>query len=182
MRVNAHNVFAIAVACAAGAAACTRDQAAVNRGSIATDSAVGAPAPKTGLSDYLGLRYETPPAGVRIREASMLPGANYSVSHVATPKGDMIWLDSLVTSPNGPRARVIRAAIPIAKPAKDERLFIASCDVNGRLDPTIVAIAVNDTGSSKFTRIRQAWRIDTRSAAFELIPVAGITCEAPGGA
>jgi hypothetical protein len=181
MRVNAHNVLAIGLACAAlSTTACSRDQA-VKRGSIATDSAVGAPMPKTGLSDYLGVRYETPPAGVKIREASALPNSSYALSHVSTPKGDMIWLDSIATVPGGPRTRVIRAAVAVPKLAKDERLFIASCDVNGRLDPTIVAIAVNDTGTTKFTRIRQAWRVDTRSAAFELIPIAGVTCEQPGG-
>jgi hypothetical protein len=159
-------------------AACSRD--ATERQAQATDSAVGRSAPQPVRTDYISPRYTVPPAGVTIHAAAALPGSSYALTHVTTPNGDMIWLDSLSQGQSNP-VRTVRAALPLAALAKDERLFLSSCDVNGKLDPAIVAIAVNEPNVSKFTKIREAWRIDTRTATFELIPLAGIVCEEPGG-
>jgi hypothetical protein len=95
---------------------------------------------------------------------------------VGTPGGDMIWFDSLASD-----GRIVRAVLPLASLAKDERLFISSCDVNGKLDPAMFAIVLNQGPRSKTTRVIEAWRIDTKTAMFEMLPVAGITCEDPGG-
>jgi hypothetical protein len=57
---------------------------------------------------------------------------------------------------------------------------MASCDVNGKLDGRVVAIVVNEANATKFTKIRQAWRTDASGGRFDVIPVAGISCEDPG--
>jgi hypothetical protein len=57
---------------------------------------------------------------------------------------------------------------------------MASCDVDGRLDGRVVAVVVNEPNATKFTKVRQAWRVDVGNARFDVIPVAGITCEDPG--
>jgi hypothetical protein len=58
--------------------------------------------------------------------------------------------------------------------------MLASCDVNGRLDPLVIAIVVNEASVTRFTKIRQAWRANPGSRRFDIIPVAGIVCEDPG--
>jgi hypothetical protein len=57
---------------------------------------------------------------------------------------------------------------------------MASCDVDGRLDSRVVAIVVNEANATKLTKVRQAWRADASNGRFDVIPVAGITCEDPG--
>ena len=61
-----------------------------------------------------------------------------------------------------------------------KRVMLASCDVNGRLDPFVIAVVVNETNVSRFTKVRQAWRANLAERKFELVPVAGIVCEDPG--
>jgi hypothetical protein len=138
-------------------------------------------------ANYVGLRYEGLPRGFSYVAGSVITptpaGArdDYAFSQVRTPKGEMIWLDSLgAATRGGDRARIVRAALVVPPLAKDERLFMASCDANGKLDPMVVAIAVNEPDSARYTRIRQAWRADPVAARFELVPVAGIICEDPG--
>ena len=57
---------------------------------------------------------------------------------------------------------------------------MASCDADGRLDGRVIAIVVNEANVTKSTKVRQAWRVDARSGRFDVIPVAGISCEDPG--
>ena len=167
--------------------ACTRD---VPRSAPAQDSATatssGDPASTSsaptsrGTSSYVGLSYDTPPEGVKSVGGAILssPGdvrGNYAFTHVVTPHGEMIWLDTI-----GPSKRVVLAELSLPPLARDERLFISSCDVAGRLEPRAIAIVVNQPGASKFTEIRQAWRVDLHAARFDLIPVAGVVCEDPG--
>ena len=135
-------------------------------------------------ANYVGLRYEGMPRGFTYRGGSVITPTpapatgDYAFSQVGTPKGEMVWLDSLGASiRDGDRARIVRASLVIPPLAKDERLFMASCDADGKLDPMVVAIVVNEAGASRFTQIRQAWRANIASSRFEVIPVAGIVCE-----
>ena len=91
----------------------------------------------------------------------------------------MVWLDSLVPG-SQPPIKIVRAELRVPPLARDERLFMASCDVNGRLAGRVIAVVVNEVGVTKFTKIRQAWRADPRRGRFDVIPVAGIACEDPG--
>lgn len=177
MKVNAKNLSVLALLCAA----CSRGDSA-DRGKLVTDSAVAtpaapgaAPASPKGPADYVGTKYSAPPTGITVKGGSVLPNTSYALTHVGTPSGDMIWFDSLASG-----GRIVRAALPLASLTKDERLFISSCDVNGKLDPALFAIAVNQAAGTKFTKIVEAWRIDATTATFEMLPVTGITCEDPG--
>lgn len=134
-------------------------------------------------ANYTGLRYESLPRGFVLHGGSVVPttsGADYDFAHVSTPKGDMVWLDSLARATDGQRAKIVRAALPIPPLARDERLVMASCDIHGRLDPRVIAIVVDEENATRFTQIRQAWRVDFGAHRFDVLPVDGIVCEDPG--
>jgi hypothetical protein len=138
------------------------------------------PAGRGNSATYVGLQYDSLPAGVKSLGGAILstPGdarGDFAFDRVATPRGDMIWLDTVDA-----RTRTVRAELPIPALAHDERVFISSCDAGGHLDPRVIAIVVTDPNVSRFTKVRQAWRANLRDGRFELIPVSGISCEEPG--
>ncbi len=159
------------------AAACNRETPReTRRGSISTDSAIVTPAatpvvPKTGS---VGLKYEARPAGIKYLDGTVLSGG-YDLAHVSTAKGERVWLEALEGG-----SKSVRAELPMPPLARDERLFMASCDANGKLDANVIAIVVNEPNATRFTKIRQAWRVNVAAGRFDLIPVAGIVCEDPG--
>jgi hypothetical protein len=108
-------------------------------------------------------------------------GGEFEIARVATPRGEMLWFDSLSRTSRATPTRTVRAELRVPPLGRDERLFIASCDVAGKLDPRVVAIVVNEPNATTFSKIRQAWRVNVARGEFELIPVTGITCEEPGG-
>jgi hypothetical protein len=136
-----------------------------------------------GATYYVGLHYTTLPSRLKNEGGAVLPHTanglkgDFAFTHVKTPRGDMIWLDSLSKGKNP--TRVVRAELVIPPLANDERLFMASCDADGKFDSRIVAIVVNEAKATKFTQIRQAWRANTVSSRFDVIPLAGVTCEEP---
>ena len=157
------------------------DTAVRGSGTITTSPAQRANA------NYVGLRYEGMPRGFTYLAGSVITPTpatvrgDYAFSQVRTPKGEMVWLDSLGASiDNGDRARTVRASLVIPPLAQDERLFMASCDAGGKLDPLVVAVVVNESGATRFDKIRQAWRADPSTGRFALIPVDGVVCEEPG--
>jgi hypothetical protein len=108
-------------------------------------------------------------------------GPEYELARLKTPRGEMVWFDSLSHTSRATPTRTVRAELRVPPLGRDERLFIASCDVSGKLDNRVVAIVVNEANVTTFTKIRQAWRVNAERGQFELIPLAGITCEEPGG-
>ena len=84
------------------------------------------------------------------------------------------------TNTRGAVTRIRRAQIAVPPLAADERMMLGSCDVNGRLDPFVVAIVVNEANATRFAKVRQAWRANPKTRAFDIVPVAGIVCEDPG--
>lgn len=192
MRVNApkvRNVLAAAPAVALAVAlsvGCSRESAR----DVRADSAVVTPAATvtpTAKTKYVGLRYETLPAGFTYQSGAVVPATprgEYDLAQVTTPAGTMIWLDSLgARSAGGRRTKVVRAGLSV-QIAADERLLIGSCEANRKLDPLVIAIAVNEKTTptaTRFTKIRQAWRANTATGQFDLIPIDGIVCEDPGG-
>jgi hypothetical protein len=176
--------FAVCCALAAGAACESRNTSDENpRGARPSDSgiAVHASTPQDFVhaTSYVGLRYGSLPAGFTYRAGSAIPrtngGARFVLSQVATPRGTMLWLESL----DG-RERLVRAELRVPPLAADERFLTGSCDLDGRLDPHIVAIVVGDSSAKRFTNVRQAWRANADAERFEVLPVAGIVCEEPG--
>lgn len=137
---------------------------------------------------YVGLQYDSLPGGFHFVDGALLPrgagtgaAADYDFAHVRTPTGEMVWLDTIgAPVGKGLHARIVRAELSVPALASDERLFMGSCDQNGRLDPRLVAIVVDEPGVTRFTQIRQAWRVNIPAARFDLVPLNGITCEDPG--
>jgi hypothetical protein len=60
------------------------------------------------------------------------------------------------------------------------RPMSVSCDVNGKLDYTVVAIAQQKSGETRYKIVLQAWRADAATGSFVIIPFTGISCEEPG--
>jgi hypothetical protein len=171
---------------AVGAVACRRDADAVKT-NASTDTAVVSPSGVGATSSHVGLRYDSLPAGFTYKGGSLIPpspngpAGEYGFSHVVTPRGEMIWLDTIgAASGRASPSRIVRAELSIPPLAADERVFMASCDAGGKLDPLVVAIVVNEPNVSRFSKVRQAWRADVRARRFEVIPVNGVVCEDPG--
>ena len=74
----------------------------------------------------------------------------------------------------------VRAQLSLPTLASDERLFIGTCDLGGHLNGRIVAIALNEPGVARFATIRQAWLANIERQRFDIVPVAGVTCEDDG--
>ena len=186
MRVLNVLVIGLAVACSRG----EKNGAVVDTTKADMGTNVDAPAATPAGSvkaSYVGLQYDSLPSDVTYKDGSVIPpsarthNAEFDLAHVMTPRGEMVWLDTLgAPVGKGLRAKIVRAELTIPPLANDERLFLASCDANGKLDPSIVALVVNEPNVTKFAKIRQAWRVNIPAARFDLIPVTGITCEDPG--
>lgn len=184
--MNRIDLLTAACAVALGAAACNDYNSGDNshnmrarRADSGIDVHASTPQDFVHSTSYVGMRYASLPSGFAYRAGSVIPrsdaNARYALSQVGTPRGDMMWLETLDS-----RERVVRAEVRVPPLAADERLLIGSCDLNGRLDPRVVAIVVGGSGSTRFTNVRQAWRADAGAGRFELLPVAGIVCEEPG--
>ena len=189
VRIKATIVAVSFVAAAFLATACDREAESSRAAAAAQDSVVAAARTgrKKSSTGYVGLQYDSLPISFTYKGGSVIPrtpsspAADYDFSHVVTPRGEMIWFDTIATSPtHGPPPHMVRAELTIPPLANDERLFMASCDVNGKLDPLVVAIVVNEPNVTRFTKVRQAWRVSVRGARFDVIPVTRVTCEDPG--
>jgi hypothetical protein len=173
------------------AAACSRDSSREPSGRRRTDTAVTTGAGASAQSvlrprgAYVGNQYATLPRGVTYISGATLPvtrgGPEYELAYLKTPRGEMIWFDSLSHTARPTPVRAVRAELRVPPLGRDERLFLASCDIGGKLDTHVVAIVVNEPNVTTFSKVRQAWRVNVERGQFELIPVTGITCEEPGG-
>jgi hypothetical protein len=159
-----------------------RKQGVAESSSPTPSSASPSRAPDLSGGHYVGVHHDPLPAGVTSEGGALIRigKADYSISHVRANDVDMLWLDSIVPGKAQNPEKVVVAELRIPPLARDERLFMASCDVNGQLAPRLVAIVVNEPGVTKFTKVRQAWRADPARGRFEVIPVGGISCEDPG--
>jgi hypothetical protein len=133
---------------------------------------------------YVGVVHDVMPAGVTLVGGSVIADrfgrpSVFSFAHVRTPTDEMVWLDSAETRGGNARRQVVLAELEIPPLANDERLFMGSCDIRGALDGSLVAIAVNEPHAARFTKIRQAWRADSRVRRFSLVPLDGVSCEDP---
>ena len=159
----------------------SRDAGGNAAGSVITSAAF------TTATSYLGIRYDSLPGAFTFESGALLPkapgatGAAFDLDRIRTPRGEMVWLDSLVAVPGRARpGRIVRAELKIPPLASDERLMLGSCDVSAKPDPRVVAIVVVQSDSTRFTSIRQAWRADAGSGQFEVISVTDVTCTEPG--
>jgi hypothetical protein len=191
MKMSGFNLFAAACVIALGGGACGDYSSSDESHNIrARDSGMaGRPATPeavVGRTSYVGMRYSALPSGFSYEAGSTISrgsggASQYAVSRVQTPRGNMLWLETIEPRDGrGVAERVVRGELRVPPLAADERLMIGSCDVKGRLDVRVVAIVVADSGVTRLTRIRQAWRADPTAGRFDLLPVADIVCEEPG--
>lgn len=173
-------LFGMCAAMLVAISGCSRES---SRRAQSTDTAVAASprgAASASASNDVVTRGATLPPGVKLVSGATIPNTDYVFRRVATPRGDAIWLDSMAQDGGRTPTRTRRADLALPPLAADERVMLASCDVNGRLDPLVIAIVVNEASVTRFTKIRQAWRANPGSRRFDIIPVAGIVCEDPG--
>lgn len=170
------SVFAAAIV----AAACTSER---TRTTPAADANAELETGRRSASDraaatsYVGLAYTSPPAGVTFLSGAALssPGdtrGNYAFARVATPNGEMIWLDTIAA-----QTKIVRAELSLPPLANDERLFVSTCDLAGRLNQRVIAVAVEKPNTTRFGNVRQAWLANLKDGRFDIIPVAGVVCE-----
>jgi hypothetical protein len=168
------------------AAACSKEAAhrarETDTGATPSTPSLPSTAPDLSGAHHVGTRHGPLPEGITEQGGALIRigTADYAIAHLKSRDGDLLWLDSIVRGKTQPPEKIVRAELRIPPLERDERLFMASCDVNGRLDARVVAIVVNEPGATKFTKIRQAWRADARRGRFDVIPVTGVTCEEPG--
>jgi hypothetical protein len=177
MRVGTKNLLAAAAIVVAACSGETPKRVAT------TDTAIAKPAPAN--VSFVGLHYDPLPPGASYEGGSVLLGKNgkpsaFALSHVLAPAGNYVWLDSVLPNDGAMRSRIVRAELQIPRVAGDERLFIGSCDVGGKLDGGVLAVAVFERNVTQYKQIRRAWRADPGSGAFVVIPTDKIVCEDPG--
>jgi len=170
-------------------AACSSGEAGKSaRDSGASAGIVMSPEGFSSAKKYVEIRYDSLPPKFTFVSGALIangPGSNsvgFDLDLVRTPRGEMVWLDSIVAvSQRGRPSRIVRAELKVPPLAPDERLVMSSCEVDGHLDPRVVAIAVVQVDVTQYTMIRQAWRANATSGQFDVIPVTGVVCE-PAGA
>jgi hypothetical protein len=182
LKLNNTNLLAAALGIVACSSDAARKEASSDVAPAGAGSTPSSSAPAIASGRYIGVRHGPLPSGISSQGGAVLriDGAEYAFTSVRTPTGDMVWLDSIAPGASQTPVKIVRAELRVPPLARDERLLMASCDVDGRLDPRVVAIVVNETNATKLTKVRQAWRADARNGRFDVIPVAGITCEDPG--
>ncbi len=177
----------VVIACAVVAACSSGDIGRRARDSASAAGVVVSPAEFSSARKYLGIRYDSLPPTFTFVSGSLIPkgpgadGVGFDLDLVRTPRGDMVWLDSIVAvSPRGRPSRIVRAELKVPPLAADERLVMSTCSVDDRVDPRVVAIAVVQSTATQYAAIRQAWRANAASGDFDVIPVTGVVCEPAG--
>lgn len=157
------------------------DSGANAAGNVVSDAAF------TSASSYVGIRYDSLPAAFTFESGAMLPksagamSGAFDIGRIRTPRGDMVWLDSIVRVPGQARpSRIVRAELKVPPLASDERLVMSTCEIKESMDPRVVAIIVVKQDSTRAVTVRQAWRANVKSGEFDVIPVTGILCAEPG--
>lgn len=152
------------------------------RTSRSPDTMIGSPPRKSSATSRRSTAVPATalPAGVKFHSGATIPNSDYVFRRVETPRGEMVWLDSVTQSTSGGASRQLLTELRLPPLAPDERVVLASCDVSGRLDAFVVAIVVSEPNATRFTKVLQAWRADPHTRRFEILPVGGIMCEDPG--
>jgi hypothetical protein len=172
MKVSAVNLLAAAIVVAASA--CTGEK---SRG---PDTAAAKPA----VTSYVGYGYDPVPEGVSLVSASEIvepdgKPTHFVLTHVITPLGNTMWLDSLLPSDGQVRRRIVRAEL-LVNVERGNRLIISTCDVNKKLDPAVVAMVRDSADANgKYSAIVHAWRANPREAKFDTLAGTDVVCDEP---
>ena len=189
--MSAFNLSATVLLVTTAFVACAKDAAreAATKSSASIDTAAAAQAPtspptSTGPASLVGLAYSTPPTGVTFVSGAVIPtnaGApTFDLAHVKTPNGDRLLLQTAGPKISGAASHLVVADLALPPMGPNEHLVMASCDVNGKLDPRVVAIVMIEPDTARFRKVCQAWRANPDAKRFDIVPVDGVVCEEPG--
>jgi hypothetical protein len=104
---------------------------------------------------------------------------HFVLTHSLTPLGNTIWLDSVLPSDGTQHRRIVRAEVVIVVPSLT-RLILSTCDVNGKLDPAVVALVRDSAGADgKYSKVFNAWRANPAQAKFDTLPPTSVVCVEP---
>lgn len=191
VRMSAFNLFLTTLLVTIAFVACSKDAArrAANESASSIDTAAVAQTPaqppaSARAASLAGLAYSALPPGVSFVSGAVIPAsagaATFDLAHVKTPNGDRLLLQTAGPKVSGAASHLVVADLALPPMGPNEQLVMASCDVNGTLDPRVVAIVTIEPGTARFKKVRQAWRADPDAKRFAIVPVDGVVCEEPG--
>jgi len=124
------------------------------------------------FSKYIGLSYPPLPAGLSEDLAMLIQDANdHSLSLVLDGTNKMLWLSKLShTDSNGKAYWEVKDILELSNLGAGHVLVPDGCFLNGQPDHEIFVVVKNGT-------ILLAWRANTTSNVFEVIPTIGIECQ-----
>jgi hypothetical protein len=139
--------------------------------------------------NYIGLHYDTLPAGLTSPDGSVVDGSStyYAVNQVVRDSGEMLWLErNICHDESGHPYYEIRAVLNLPTLQDKERLIIGTClmkkdftpqeAINPVFDPAIVAIGRFEDIYKPPVTISHAWRAITQTESFEALPPESVTC------
>src|SRR5215218_6390076 len=109
MRVSSKNLLAAALL----VAACSKDAARKESVSESAAPSAGAvrPAPHPDLASgrYTGTRHDPLPSGITSDGGALvrIGAVDYAFTRVRTPRGDMVWLDSIIAPAGNPPVKIV---------------------------------------------------------------------------
>ena len=127
--------------------------------------------------DYIGFQYESLPAQLDPRQASLVDVSDYGITWVRDESMELLWLEKLIcTYWDGVYFEILDALrLPVIGPNDILAFGQAECRLNGIFDPELVVIArIELTGH--LTDIKKAWRANRITERFEELPTTGIDC------
>jgi hypothetical protein len=128
------------------------------------------------FSKYIGLNYPPLPAGLSESLGMLIQDANdHSLSLVLDGANKMLWLSKLShTDSNGNAYWEVKDVLELSNLEAGLVLAPDGCFLNGQPDHEIFVVVKNGT-------ILLAWRANTTSNVFEVIPTNGIECHSDKG-
>ena len=138
---------------------------------------------------YIGLHFDTLPAGLASPGGSVLDGSDtyYMLSEVVRDSGEMLWLErNICHDESGYPYQEIRAVLFLPALQENERLIIGTCRLKETVtsevtnppmpDPAIVAVGRFEDIYKPPVALTYAWRANPQTESFETLPPESVTC------
>lgn len=128
------------------------------------------------FSKYMGLRFPPLPAGLSEGFSMIIQDSDdYALSLVSDADGKMLWFSKLTQhDSNGNAVWEVRDILDLSNFERDVILIPDGCQRNGEVDSEIFVVSKNG-------KTLMAWRANTASNLFEVIPTNGIECHSDKG-
>ena len=138
---------------------------------------------------YIGLHFDTLPAGLASPGGSVLDGSDtyYMLSEVVRDSGEMLWLErNICHDESGYPYQEIRAVLFLPALHEQERLIIGTCRIKDTTtpeaatpplpDPAIVAVGWFEDVYQPPVTLSYAWRANPQTESFEVLSPESVTC------